>query len=536
MTTLKVVAGSAGVGKSTRLINDALQAQMQMKTVFVMVPTNTAKDNLVQKVDELLAVEYQNPLAPKAKIKALEKLRYSIHVLYGYKGEDVVLIDEMSMINVPTLKALFWDTYFLPNIAITAYGDAKQLPSIKGNSMIEELLRLNVEGDLWSFVAEAYENVAFNVMTPPDNWRLEGSVEFETMLTNHRLNNLGFSGYNDEYIEALFNNAVDYSNDDTKDYSAEIIEAVTHYNLVICPTHDRGSEVNEYIESAYGERAGEVFPFVKQAKGTKVYLNPLHPNQDMLHAKFPFIKDLPANEDRKDLTLTAYVVVDVSQGGTVDDAVYFFGDKSIPSGKVQHFYSYNRIFTAITRSRNLTKLIGNAAEMHKQFDIHPVSAQQRLQHRTADVAVQELFNRLYGMDKELSIEDVYDMFMKLYEIVKPDVATMKELEAYNVVSHPYTMAQLVLKFKDYDTMQAIKTQNALNVVNYKAKFYDTHIKEANSQNGAKSAGKGKVQVWINSLDEAELAKVTEDVQTMSQRKFKEAYGKTQVTVKKALGL
>lgn len=385
-------------------------------------------------------------------------------------------------------------------------------------------------------MAEAYENVAFNAMTPPANWRLEGTVEFETMLTNHRLNNLGFSGYNDEYIEALFNNAVDYSNDDTKNYQAEIIEAVANYSLIISPTHDRGAEVNEYIESAYGERAGEVFPFVKQAKGTKVYLNPLHANQDMLHAKFPFIKELPANEDRKDLTLTAYVVVDVSQGGTVDDAVYFFGDKSIPSGKVQHFYSYNRIFTAITRSRNLTKLIGNTAEMRKQFDIHPVSAQQRLQHRTADVAIQELFNRLYGMDKELSIEEVYDMFLKLYEIVKPDVATMKELEAYNVVSHPYTMAQLVLKFKNYDTMQAIKTQNALNVVNYKAKFYDAHIKEANAQNGAKSAGKGKVQTWINSLDEAELAKVTEDVQTMSQRKFKEAYGKTQVTVKKALNL
>lgn len=55
-------------------------------------------------------------------------------------------------------------------------------------------------------------------------------------------------------------------------------------------------------------------------------------------------------------------------------------------------------------------------------------------------------------------------------------------------------------------------------------------------NGANSAGKGRVQVWVGSLNEIELAKVTEDVQTMSQRKFKEAYGKTQVTVKKALGL
>lgn len=531
MTTLKIVAGSAGVGKSTRLINDGLEASLQMKSVFIMVPTHTAKDNLVKAIDDMLKVEYQDMFASQAKIKALEKMRYNVHVLYGYSGEEVVLIDEMSMINVPTLKALFWDTYFLPHVAITGYGDAKQLESIAGNSMIEELLRLNVEGDVWQWVQEAYENVAFNTMVAPNNWRLEGPVEFETMLTNYRLNNLGFDGYNDEYIDALFNYAIDYSGEIDKDYSEAILSAVENYSLIIAPTHDRGSEVNDYIMRAYPKTYIEVMPFVKETNGTKVYLNPANPNQDELHEKFPFMKSIPGNVDMKNLTPTAYIVVNVAQGATVDNAVYYFGDSKIPAGKVQHFYSYNRIFTAITRSRNLTQLIGNTAEMRKQFDIHPMSAKQRLQYRTADVAVTELFERLYAMKEELSLDEIHEMFMKIFEVVKPDDKVAKELEDYNVKSIPYTKEQLVLRFKSYDSTKALRYGFHPD---YKQKIYDKHIAEVR---GKSAKGKGAVQTWINSLTPAQLEEVKKDLESLSVRKFAEKYDKRQKkNVKKALDL
>ena len=94
---------------------------------------------------------------------------------------------------------------------------------------------------------------------------------------------------------------------------------------------------------------------------------------------------------------------------------------------------------------------------------------------------------------------------------------------------------MILKFKDYDSTQA-QLKSGSFVVDYKVKFYDNHRANQNSINGAKKVGRGKVQTWINSLSESELNKVRKDVQTMSQRKFKEAYNMTQVTVKKALGL
>lgn len=67
--------------------------------------------------------------------------------------------------------------------------------------------------------------------------------------------------------------------------------------------------------------------------------------------------------------------------------------------------------------------------------------------------------------------------------------------------------------------------------------YVSVMKERRAKvNGQSAKGKGKVQTWLNSLDEAELAKVTEDVQTLSRAKFKEAYDMTNTSVKKALGL
>lgn len=531
MTTLKIVAGSAGSGKSTALITGALDYLMQLKSVFIMVPTHTAKENLVNKIDTILAEAYKDPITPKIKITNLEKLKYSVHVLYGYRGEEVVLIDEMSMINVPTLKMLFWDTYFLPSIQIVAYGDAKQIDTVQGNSMIEELLRINIETDLWQWVKDAYENATFSKLVAPANWRLDGPVEFQTMLHNYRLNNLGYSGYNEEYIEALFDKAIDYSDTD-KDYSEVILEATKNFVLITSPTHDRGSEVNAYIREAYPDTCEQVFPFVKQNNGTKVYLNPWHPNQTMLHEKFPFVKDVPSNEKPSNLDYTGYVVVDVSQGATVDNALYYFGNKNIPRGKVKSFYNYNRLFTAITRSRNLTQLVGNTKEIRKQLDIFPVSAKKRLEYRVADKTVTELFNRLYNMpNTKLTLDEIYELYMKLFEIVTPDEATMRELDDYNVDSSPYTKAQLVLKFKNYDMNEAMKQQGAIDVPNYKKLIYDKHI--SSSRQSARS-GKGKVQLWVSTLSEKELAEVKSDLETLSVRKFKAKYKQDKRQVEKAI--
>lgn len=529
MTTLTVKAGSAGVGKSTQLIQDALDNRLQLKSVFIMTPTHTAKENLVKSIDDLLKAEYQKPLAPKVKVQALENLRYSVHVLgSSYRGEEVILIDEMSMIEMTDFKALLWDTKRLPNVSITAYGDIKQLPSVNGSSFAEVLLRNNVEGDFWKWVKDAYENVDMDTLIAPANWELE-PVAFQTMLKNYRLNNLGFESYNEEYIQALLDNVIDYSSDEDNDYFKPVINAVKNYNLIIAPTHERGNEVNTYVQTAFKENAIKVFPFVKELTGTKVYLNPNHSFQTKLHREYPFMKSVPENINMATMVPTAYIVTDYAQGATVDDAIYYFGDKAIPSGKVQHFYSYNRLFTSITRSRNLTQVIGNAKEVAKQLEIFPMSEQQRLEYRTADVAVKELFNRLYEMQGQLTKKEVYDLYLKVFETVTPDEDIQRELEAYNVTSVPYTVEQLTLRFKNYDTTKVIT-----GVINYKALFYDMYISSVRSASAEKRQGKGKIQVWVNGLNTQEVRDVKKATNELSRAKFKDAYGFDKRQVIKAL--
>lgn len=538
MTKMKVVAGAPGVGKSTRLIEDGVQAILLGNAVYITTPTNTARNNLIEKIDELLKEEGHKHFDKNDRAEALKSLRGNIHLIGAdYQAEDFILIDEISMISVGVFKSLLFDANPLPDVQIVAYGDAKQLPAIHANSVIEMLLRENISTDLWEWVKEAYED-APSVMVPPANWRLEGDVEFETMLINYRLNELGFDGYDAEYIDTLFANAIDYSDDDTKDYSAEIIAAVENYSLIMTSTHERGEEVNAYIKQSYGTNASGIMPFVKSSSDTKVYLNPENKDQESLHKAFPFIKDVDSTVNQNGLEPTAYVVVDIAQGATVDNAVYYFGDTKIPNG-VQNFYSYNRLYTAITRSRNLTKLIGDMSEVRKQLNLFPMSAQQRLEYRFAQRTMKELFNRMYVMTQEITEDEAYSLFMKLFNEGVPDGKVQQELIDYNVTSKPYTLKQMVLRFKDYDVTQG-QLKSGSFVVDYKVKFYDENISRANSEKmigKANAKGRGKVQNWINSLSQEELNQVKRDVQVLSVRKFADKYNKmAKKNVISALGL
>ena len=56
-TKLKIVAGQPGVGKSTRLIEDGINTILNHKSVFVMTPTHTAKQNLQAEIDRQMGTE-----------------------------------------------------------------------------------------------------------------------------------------------------------------------------------------------------------------------------------------------------------------------------------------------------------------------------------------------------------------------------------------------------------------------------------------------------------------------------------------------
>lgn len=527
MTKLRVVAGSAGNGKTTKLIEQAINASLQRKSVYIMTPTHTAKSNIKNGLNQKLEEEYRHVPSNSLRIKMLQELVFKVHVgMNSYRGQEVVLIDEMSMVDMTTLKALLWDMKNITDAEITAYGDVKQLPVINGNSFAEVLFKNNVNGDFWKWAKDAYDEDMITLIAP-ESWELDDdNVELEVLSQNYRLNKIGFEGYDEEYITALFDNTIDYSDNEDKDYESVIATSVDEYNLIMTPTYRRGDEVNAYVKSFFGERAKEVFPFIKIIGDKKVYLNPDHHDMEALKNAFNFMNEIPEDFDMDKSELTAYIVVNVAQGATVDNAVYYMGDKSIPDGKVQSFYSYNRLFTAITRSRNLTQLVGNKYEIARQLNLFPQSAQDRLEYRHAKETVTLLFEHLYQLRKELTKEEVYELYIKLFNEELPDTDTRHQLQTFDVISTPYSVERLMLAFEDYDDSDTLN-----GVIDYKSLLYKGHISEVRS---ASKKGKGKIQKWVDSLEDK--TEVIKDVETLSRTKFNAKHGMNKQQVAKALGM
>ena len=548
-TNMKIVAGEPGTGKTTRLIQDGVDEILSLRTVTIIVPTHSARQTIVDKIDDMLLVEIN-----EVRKNALMKLKYNVNVLYGYAGEQTILIDEVSMVSIPVLFNLLYRTLDVEGAKIIGYGDIKQLPVIKGNSIIEELLRNNLTVDVWEWVKEAYNNVEQNKLVAPSVWKLASNVQFETLLKNYRLQANGYTGYTQEYIQDVIDNAV-YDEDG---YYGEVINKALYNNtLIIAPSHGRGAEVNESLINRYGDDFYKVAPFVKEVSGTKVYINPDNENYEAVKSAFGFVKEAPINFNPKKFEYTGYVVVNVAQGATVDNVLYYMGNKPI-SGQAKSFYTRNNLYTAITRSRNIAQLVGYKGSFEEMMNNLPLSAQARLHHVKAREAVLVLFDKLMMMNNKLEFSDIYELYLKLFKDTNVPGKIGEELSVYGIVNEPFEKNELKLEFKDYDTQKAILSGFKFD---YKAEIYDKYISELNSEKmkgkqnakghknslgkrnslgkqnakGYKNAkGKGKNQIWVLSLNNDELAELKLDIENMTVRGFKDKYNKTKRLVAKAV--
>ena len=530
-TKMKIIAGEPGTGKTTRLIQDGVDEILSLRTVTIIVPTHSARQTIVDKIDDMLLVEIN-----EVRKNALMKLRYNVNVLYGYAGEQTILIDEISMISVPVLFNILYRTLDVEGAKIIGYGDIKQLPVIKGNSIIEELLRNNLTVDVWEWVKEAYNNVEQNKLVAPSVWKLASHVQFETLLKNYHLRANGYTGYTQEYIQDVIDNSI-YNEDGY--YDEVIYKALYNNTLIIAPSHGRGAEVNESLINRYGDSFDKVAPFVKEVSGTKVYLNPDNENYEAVKSAFGFVKEVPINFNPKKFEHTAYVVVNVAQGATVDNVLYYIGNKPI-SKQAKSFYTRNNLYTAITRSRNIAQLVGYKGSFEEMMNNLPLSAQARLHHVKAREAVLALFNNLMSIHEELSLDEIYKMYLNLFEEVSVGGNVGEQLSIYGIVNEPFEKDELALEFKNYDIQKAMRSGFAID---YKSKIYDAHISDVNANKALHNtntlgkrnkAGKGYIQEWVRALSDDKLSALREDVDNLSVRKFKAKYDKTLVTVKKAL--
>lgn len=84
----------------------------------------------------------------------------------------------------------------------------------------------------------------------------------------------------------------------------------------------------------------------------------------------------------------------------------------------------------------------------------------------------------------------------------------------------YTMSEVVFNYFKNSGYQK-----------YRNVYYPKHI--SSSRQSARS-GKGKVQLWVSTLSEKELAEVKSDLETLSVRKFKAKYKQDKRQVEKAI--
>ncbi|MFP7153533.1 AAA family ATPase [Weissella paramesenteroides] len=543
-TQMKIVTGEPGTGKSTRLIQDGVDEILALRTVSIIVPTHSARQTIVDKIDGMMMIELND-----VRRNALMKLRYNVNVLYSYAGEQTILIDEVSMISIPVLFNLLYRTLDVEGANIIGYGDIKQLPVIKGNSIIEELLRNNLTVDVWEWVKEAYNNVEQNRLVAPKVWKLASDVKFEILLKNYRLEAEGYTGYSQKYIQDVINDAM-YNEDG--DYTDVINTAVLDNALIITPSHARGAEVNDALIQHYGREYFEkVAPFVKEVSGTKVYLNPDHENYESLKSAFGFVKEVPDSLSSTKYEHTAYIVVNVAQGATVNNVLYYMGNKPIPA-QSKSFYTRNNLYTAITRSRNVAQLVGDKKSFEKMLDNLPLSAQERLRHVKARETVKVLFDKLMLMNNKLEFDDIYQLYLKLFESTNVTGKIGEELSVYGVTNEPFEPDELKLEFKNYDIQKAILSGFKFD---YKTEIYDKYISEVNAKKmqgnknslgkqnakGHKNAlgkqnakGKGSNQRFVLRLNADELAQLKLDIDNMTVRAFKEKYNKTKRLIVKAI--
>lgn len=514
---LNFIVGEPGTGKSTRLVQDAIDLVRRGVSTTIVTPTHSAKRNIITMLEKRLegATDYED-------IGAISKLLHEVHVLTGsYSGQQAILIDEISMMDSVTLYSLLYQTLNVNSTLINSYGDIKQIPSIKGNSVIEQVLRANLKGQsLWEWVNDAYENVDFTHLTPPKSWQMSNDIGFEVLSTNHRLAGDGYSGYNTQYLIDVIDDAIDHSLTGSG-YQDAVIKYLDSGYLFIAPTHERGNEINKYLEDFYGDEYIEMVPFLIQDK--KVYLNPRSVNYELNKERFPFVTDIPERGNFYNYTPTAYVVVNVAQGATVDNVVYYFGDTPIPATH-QNFYTRNQVYTAVTRSRYPATIMGNKAEVYKQLQNVPQSAQSRLEYKVADATLKELFLKLKRSKDTypLTFEEIKKWYLDMFN-ADVDYASAYDTDilVYNIRSNPRSDKDIKLAFKDYKV--------GGNDIDYKKIIYDPYISEQRSKSAKR--GHGKIQRWVASLSEEDLDKVKKDLDEFTVRQFKAKYDKTKSQVK-----
>lgn len=532
--------GEAGSGKSHTIADMMIkQAKTSIYGVLVIVPTNSARQNLANMLLERTVSENSQliyDLIDKIQVKYLKT---------NYKDEvGLLIIDEVGLVSTNELHDIM-DQFKQQksDLTISMFGDANQLAPTDSVSVLQSIIEYNYSPEKWQEWTKQhqYSDSEWNrLYLPPKFIEINDNlvqIKVVKHLKNYRFDNTGelsqYSGYSDpEFMNDLINSSYEIGHNTidsdlidkiTKDYQTYTSELIIKYNVpVTVPTNALIDEVNDGVRDyceANDLKYSEVsmFVHVKGDSASKLYLNPKHKDIEELKNTFAFnVADssLGRFEYRNAMTVHS------CQGQSFNSVAYYLGVHQIPTkGKSKYFYNYSQFFTAISRSRKYFYLVGEKETFRNMLTLFPNPVKQKAGNDNStsikvtmgiieDLQTQKLVNINY------SPKAIYEIFNQRYNEADK-LPNSKQFTQYKFISY----------FKDYKP-----NVDTFGYVDYKY-LVDENLHETKSK-GAK--GKGKVQVWLNSLSDKELEDVRNDLNELSRSKFKAKYGFINTSVKSHL--
>lgn len=538
---LSVIVGTPGTGKSSLLVNRAIDSIRHHKSLYIMTPTNTAKKRIISGF-----ISETN----KGNITIYEykRLCSSTHVLqYNYKHEQEILIDEFSMLDTSDWYSLLFmvegetkkhgfDSH------ITAYGDVKQLPSVKNNGTLGILLKVNFQKEhknvsegFNKYVAiELYKEINNIELVPPSDWNNAiKHIHLKALHKNYRLSGKlkdeygnYIKDYDERFYDYIYTNNI-MTADDDKEYCKLVNTFISKKYLIISPTHRIGGIIDKYMANTLSkEELEKQAPFLRNH--SKVYKNP----KCTTDYNYDFVDELPDSYDKStdNYNYSFYVTVHSCQGATVDNVAFVTMNYRV-NPHVKAFYSNNMLYTALSRARDNSYFLGDESIFQVMRETYNEISTTPYNYMLQRDALKNTYHDLRYM--KMQYEDVLKLYRKNFAMVlqydKNVVDTALEI---NPKFKPKPFSDTIVMAMLNPDSKNRKIEKHLQDDWYKAEYHRwfNNVKISRSAQGGKHSS---VKNWLDSLSDDELNEVTDDMY-LSRRKFQAKYHHDKRSVKRLL--
>jgi hypothetical protein len=488
--SISITLGEPGSGKTTKLIKEAMEILAKGESLYILSPTHKSKSQLNKAINKAVETIGNN---------TYKELFSSLHVLgNNYVGEDNILLDEISMLSLDNLYSILFKARHHAK-KMLMFGDIGQLPPPRGVGTLEYLLRynsrvLNIDPhNFWKGISSLYEqstNIELNI---PRQWKDDiYSINLNILQKNYRLNaKSGLTHYDDNFYDYVFKLILEKD-----DYTQELVNSLKESSLIIAPSHSLINNIDDLLQSHYGNNYNQVAPFVRvgsRGTGGKTYVNPEHPHYAQLLNRFYSIGAMP-NNTTENYTPTSAVTAHYIEGIENDGVTFYLGQREITSSNNNtHFLNNNMLYTAVSRAKNPNKvvLLGKRETFEKMRQTMPteidITANKIVNQNTRKNTMRKIENS----SNILSVDSIYSLFLVEFEKEKAR-GKYDDLLDITPKNPRYIMNQFNPTSKNFE---ALPQGYGRHYDNWKKE----QLNKGNSKGGKNKKGRGKIQKYVANL-------------------------------------